>query len=122
MTIQDTSRFSRGLCRSAILALGVFCLALATLAQEKSPPQPVVKHVLLLSLDGMHAVDVANFVKMRPDSALASLTAHAITYTDAQTSLPSNSWPGLLAMVTGGSPFSTGVIFENSYARSLSPP
>jgi len=122
MTIQNTLWFSYRLCRIAVCAVGIFCLSNPTIAQERVTPRPVVKHVLLLSLDGMHAIDLANFVKIRPNSALASLSAHAITYTNAQTSLPSNSWPGLLAMVTGGSPLSTGVIFENSYDRSLSPP
>ena len=81
-----------------------------------------VKRVLLLSLDGLHALDLANYVKARPNSTLAQLSQHGTTYTNARTSLPSNSWPGLLAIVTGGSPLSTGVIFENSYDRSLSPP
>ena len=108
-------------CKTACVAVGILCLSIPTIAQEKSSPRPV-KHILLLSLDGMHAIDVANFVETHPNSALASLSEHAITYTNAQTSLPSNSWPGLLAMVTGGSPSSTGVIFENSYDRSLSPP
>src|SRR5882762_4346510 len=81
-----------------------------------------VKRVLLLSLDGLHALDLANYVKAKPNSTLAQLSQHGITYTNAHTSLPSNSWPGLLAMVTGGSPLSTGVIFENSFDRSLSPP
>ena len=86
------------------------------------PTAPHVKRVLLLSLDGMHALDLANYVKARPNSSLAQLSHHGVTYTNAHTSLPSNSWPGLLAMVTGGSPLSTGVIFENSYDRCLSPP
>jgi hypothetical protein len=81
-----------------------------------------VKRVLLLSLDGLHALDLGNYVKAKPTSTLAQLSRHGITYTNAHTSLPSNSWPGLLAIVTGGSPLSTGVIFENSYDRSLSPP
>src|SRR5882724_1032937 len=81
-----------------------------------------VKRVLLLSLDGLHALDLANYVKARPNSTLAQLSQHGTTYTNARTSLPSNSWPGLLAIVTGGSPLSTGVIFENSFDRSLSPP
>ena len=87
-----------------------------------TPSPPRVKRVLLLSLDGLHALDLANYVKARPNSSLAQLSQHGITYKNARTSLPSNSWPGLLAMVTGGSPLSTGVIFENSYDRSLSPP
>ena len=81
-----------------------------------------IAHVLLLSIDGMHALDLARLTKERSDSALARLSAHGITYTNAHTSFPSNSWPGLLSMVAGGSPNSTGVIFENSYDRSLSPP
>src|SRR2546423_10726664 len=81
-----------------------------------------VQHVLLLSIDGMHSLDLANLVKDRPDSALAKLGLHAVIYSNASTSFPSNSWPGLLSMVTGGSPNVTGVIFENSYDHSLSPP
>lgn len=81
-----------------------------------------VERVLLVSIDGMHGLDLANYIQTKPGSALARLSTHGITYTNAHSSLPSNSWPGLLAMVTGGSPISTGVIFENNYDRSLSPP
>ena len=87
-----------------------------------APRRDSVQHVLLLSIDGMHSIDLANLVKDRPDSALAKLSRHAVTYSNASTSFPSNSWPGLLSMVTGGSPNVTGVIFENSYDRSLSAP
>jgi hypothetical protein len=81
-----------------------------------------VERVLLLSVDGLHALDLAKYVKTKPNSSLAQLSQHGITYTNAHSSLPSNSWPGLLAIVTGGSPLSTGVMFESSYDRSLSPP
>src|SRR5207245_8911669 len=94
----------------------------AQAAPKITPGRPRVERVLLLSLDGLHALDLANYVKARPSSALAQLSQHGLTYTNARSSLPSNSWPGLLAMVTGGSPLSTGVMFENSYDRSLSPP
>ncbi len=104
----------------AFLGAGKVAAAQETPAVTPSPHR--VKRVLLLSLDGLHALDLANYVKARPNSSLAQLSQHGITYKNARTSLPSNSWPGLLAMVTGGSPLSTGVIFENSYDRSLSPP
>jgi len=107
-----------------LLTMGGVVTTLAT-GQARPAERPSalrVKRVLLLSLDGMHALDLANYVKAKPKSSLAQLSQHGITYTNAHTSLPSNSWPGLLAMVTGGSPLSTGVIFENSYDRSLSPP
>src|SRR5256712_11395911 len=89
---------------------------------DSTPRRDSIQHVLLLSIDGMHGLDLANLVKDRPESVLAKLSRHAVTYSNASTSFPSNSWPGLLSMVTGGSPNVTGVIFENSYDRSLSPP
>lgn len=81
-----------------------------------------VQRVLLLSIDGMHSLDLQRLVNERPNSILAQLSAHGVTYSNAFTSFPSNSWPGLLSIVTGGSPGATGVLFENSYDRSLSPP
>jgi len=79
-------------------------------------------HVLLLSIDGLHALDLARYVRLNPNSALAQLTAMGITYTNASASKPSDSFPGLLSMVTGGSPRSTGVFYDDSYDRNLSAP
>lgn len=81
-----------------------------------------VKRVLLLGIDGMHAVDLENFVRANPQSTLAKLKNMAYTYTSASTSRPSDSFPGILAMTTGGSPYSGGVFYEISYDRALSPP
>src|SRR5205823_3006507 len=83
---------------------------------------PAFARVLLLSIDGMHAVDLARFVAIHADSALAQLTASGRTYTQAAATKPSDSFPGLLAMVTGGSPRSTGVYYDDSYDRNLSAP
>jgi len=80
------------------------------------------QHVLLLSIDGMHEQDLARYIRLHPNSALAQLTHLGITYTNASTSKPSDSFPGLLAMVTGGSPRSTGVFYDDSYDRNLSAP
>jgi hypothetical protein len=81
-----------------------------------------VHHVLLLSIDGLHAQDVARYVRLNPHSALAQLTNMGLTYTNAATSKPSDSFPGLLSMVTGGSPRATGVFYDDSYDRKLSAP
>ena len=81
-----------------------------------------IDRVLLLSIDGLHAVDLANYVQNNPGSALAQLSGTGVTYTNASTSKPSDSFPGLLSMVTGGSPRSTGVFYDDAYDRSLSPP
>src|SRR5437868_2251993 len=107
---------------SLVFTTGVNKVASAQTAPALASGTHSVERVLLLSLDGLHALDLANYIKAKPDSNLAQLSQHGITYTNAHSSLPSNSWPGLLAIVTGGSPLSTGVMFENSYDRSLSPP
>jgi hypothetical protein len=106
----------------ASVAAALVCVAAQRSARNSLPNRRRVQHVLLISIDGFHAVDLANYMKMRPASALARLSSHGITYTNASTSFPSNSWPGLTALITGGSSVSTGIIFENNYDRSLSPP
>ena len=80
------------------------------------------KHVLLISVDGMHALDLSNYVAAHPNSTLAQLSAHGRTYTNATTSQPSDSFPGLAGLVTGGSPTTTGFWYDVSYNRKLSPP
>ncbi len=85
----------------------------------QNPSSVTVRRVLLLSVDGLHGLDLANFVRSHPNSALAKLSSSGITYTEASSSKPSNSFPGLLSLVTGGSPISTGVWYEGAYARTL---
>src|SRR5215831_10824966 len=79
-------------------------------------------HVLLLSVDGFHRQDLSRWVRSHPNSALAGLTRHGVTYTNATTTTPSDSFPGLLALVTGGTPKSTGVYYDDSYDRTLYAP
>jgi len=81
-----------------------------------------IKHVLLISVDGLHALDVARYVESHPKSALATLSQHGITYTNARTPAHTDSFPGLLALVTGGSPISHGLFYDVSYDRSLFDP
>src|SRR5262249_49644059 len=96
-------------------------LVLAPWARTE-PAAGTALHVLLISVDGLHAVDLARYTSGHPQSALAELGRHGVTYTNASTPWPSDSFPGLLALVTGGSPVSTGVLYDDSYDRALSPP
>src|ERR1700761_1403463 len=89
-----------------------------------------VKHVLLLSIDGMHAVDfyncahgIAGVNDGNPYCPnLAALGQTGINYVGVTSSKPSDSFPGLAALVTGGSPRSTGLYYDVAYDRSLDPP
>jgi len=109
-----------------LLAVSVTLLPVLSLqrlqAQNNSGNAAHIDHVLLLSIDGLHAQDLARYITLHPHSALAHLTHVGLTYTQASTSKPSDSFPGLLAMVTGGSPRSTGVFYDDSYDRNLSAP
>lgn len=81
-----------------------------------------VSHVLLISVDGLHSLDLSNYVYSHPNSTLAALTGHGLTYTNNPTSSPSDSFPGLAALVTGGSPVTTGFWYDVTWNRALSPP
>jgi hypothetical protein len=81
-----------------------------------------VQHVLLISVDGLHALDLANFVSSHHDSTLALLSRSGVTYTNASTSSPSDSFPGLATLITGGSPTTAGLWYDVTYNRALSPP
>jgi hypothetical protein len=79
------------------------------------------KHVLLISVDGMHAVDLTNWIKNHPASNFALLANHGIIYPNAYTTAPSDSYPGMLAQVTGGTPKAAGLFYDDSYDREEYP-
>ena len=53
---------------------------------------------------------------------MAGLAQHGTTYANAFTTKPSDSFPGLLAQLTGGTSKSTGVYYDDSYDRTLFAP
>jgi hypothetical protein len=81
-----------------------------------------IRHVLLISIDGMHAVDFKNCVASRTCPHLAELGETGVTYTRTTTSRPSDSLPGLMALVTGGTPRTVGAYYDVAYDRVLAPP
>ena len=99
-------------------------------AEDDSYGEHHIKHVLLLSIDGMHAVDflncsngVAGVNGGEPYCPnLAALGKNAINYTAASTSRPSDSFPGLMSIVTGATPKTMGIYYDVSYDRSLDAP
>ena len=89
-----------------------------------------IKHVLLISIDGMHAVDFQNCVNGISGANggapycpnLAGLATTGINYVAANTSKPSDSFPGLMNIVTGATPRTMGVYYDVAYDRSLDGP
>jgi hypothetical protein len=86
-----------------------------------------VKHVLLLSIDGMHAVDFYNCSHGIAGANsgdpycpnLAALGKTGINYVATSSSKPSDSAPGLMALVTGGTPRTTGIYYDVAFDRTL---
>lgn len=104
----------------AILLAGAALLgAMAAARADDDRRGAGVQHVLLISVDGMHEVDLRLWVRNHPRGALAKLARRGTTYRNAYTTLPSDSFPGMLAQVTGGTPASTGVYYDDSFDRTL---
>jgi hypothetical protein len=114
----------------AILTLGAACSAVSAIAQDNDFGKGPIKHVLLISVDGMHAVDFANCASGMSTvnsgepycPALAALGKTGVNYVAASTSKPSDSFPGLISIVTGGSPALTGIYYDVAYSRNLDAP
>jgi hypothetical protein len=120
-----TRRLSAGLAACALLLTTSPGFA----ADQAKNPSPI-KHVLLISIDGMHAVDFINCANGIAGANgglpycpnLAGLKTNALNYLDATTSKPSDSFPGLMAIVSGGTPRSVGAFYDVAYDRSLDAP
>jgi hypothetical protein len=80
------------------------------------------QHVLLISIDGMHALDFENCVSSNTCPTLKALAKTGVNYTRTSTSKPSDSFPGLMAIVTGGTPKTVGAYYDVAYDRVLAPP
>ena len=113
------------------LALAAISLTgVAAHAQENERHHDKIKHVLLLSVDGMHAVDFKNCAEGIPGvnggepycPHLAGLKHTGVDYVAASTSRPSDSFPGLMSIVSGATPRTMGVYYDVAYDRSLDAP
>jgi len=116
--------------KTQISAAAIGALALAGSAVSGAAQEGRIRHVLLLSIDGMHALDFVNCANGVPGvnggkpycPNLAALKQTGVDYVDASTSKPSDSFPGLMALVSGGSPRTVGAYYDVAYDRSLNPP
>jgi hypothetical protein len=114
----------------ALLSLIAACSVGTAIAADNDFHHGHIKRVLLISVDGMHAVDFENCAKGVSTinhgepycPALAALSKTGVNYVAASTSKPSDSFPGLTAIVTGGSSALTGVYYDVAYSRNFDAP
>jgi Type I phosphodiesterase / nucleotide pyrophosphatase len=107
---------------AALAVAASACAASLALAEDHGDHQAQSQHVLLVSIDGMHALDLQNCVAANTCPNLAALGAVGVNYTRTSTSKPSDSFPGLMALVTGGTPKLVGAYYDVAYDRVLAPP
>jgi len=114
------------------VALGALTLAvgLGAKAHAGINNRNGIRHVLLISVDGFHALDYLNCSNGIAGvnggapycPSLAALAKTGVNYLDTSTSKPSDSFPGLMALMTGGAPRTMGVNYDVAYDRVLNPP
>ncbi|HKC29134.1 MAG TPA: alkaline phosphatase family protein [Jatrophihabitans sp.] len=114
-----------GIVSAGVAAAGVLAASAVAGVQATASPaggSPKAQHVLLLSIDGMHQSDLSWYVENHPSSALAKLVSNGSEFTNAKTTFPSDSFPGMVAQLTGGGPGTTGVYYDDTYNHALLPP
>lgn len=116
-------------CITLVAACVMGCAFFVAAQIPEQYPKPLVhtpsdhpaQHVLLLTVDGLRGSDLARWVLRHPGSTLANLSAQGVTYTNAHTPI-ANGTAGLLAIATGGTPISTGILAGAGYDHRLSSP
>jgi hypothetical protein len=106
------------------LLFGLIVAGLAVAAASvsvASPGRPAAKHVLLISVDGLHQSDLDWYVANHPSSELAKLAHGGAEFSNAHTADPSDSDPGGTALMTGGDPRATGVYYDVAYSHGVFP-
>jgi hypothetical protein len=110
---------------AAVLGIGGFAAAASATAATSAPASAghssPIKHVLLISVDGLHQQDLAWYVHAYPNSVLAKLYGKGLEYSGAMTPFPSDSTPGMTAQVTGGDPRTTGLYYDDTFNHDVFP-
>ena len=107
-----------GAAAAAIVAGAIGVTAAGVSAHPNDHQGQTIKHVLLISVDGLHQSDLKWYVANHPNSELAKLANGGLEFSNAHTVVPSDSDPGGTALMTGGDPRATGVYYDVEYNHS----
>ena len=120
------ARINRGVLTALTLVVVATGISAAAVFAHPSPDhgrhhESNVAHVLLVSVDGLHQSDLEWYVAHHPGSELAKLAGGGAEYARANTPIPSDSFPGMVAQVTGGNPRTTGIYYDDEYSHAVLP-
>ena len=105
---------------TAALGLGLGLISPAPVRADDGGNK--IRHVLVISIDGMHSHDMQTWIANNPTSALAGLAATGVNYTNAFTTQPSDSIPSTVGIFTGASPSLGGMYYDDAWHRVWAPP
>jgi hypothetical protein len=120
--VRMRSRSTVGVAAGLCAVVAAFGSSSTAIAKQQTAAAAPASHVLLLSVDGLHQPDLTWWIHAHPYGNIARLVRGGVEYDNASTPIPSDSFPGLVAQITGGNPATTGIYYDDTYNRSLLPP
>jgi len=78
-------------------------------APSAGPLAGIIKHVAVISVDGMHSSDIAKYLAIRPQAFIGTMLKTGYEYANAYSTAPSDSFPGTVAQYTGATPAYAGI-------------
>jgi len=99
------------------LAVILACLT-GTCASGQFLAKNQVRHILLISIDGMTELDYQLWVKNNPTSAIGQLAAEGVHYSNAYATKPGDSIPATVGIFTGATPAVAGLYYDDAYNRA----
>ncbi len=77
--------------------------------------------VIIISIDGLHQADLSDPALAGQLANLLSLRKEGLSFAHATGPTPADSFPGTLAYLTGATPATTGIYYDDMYFRDLLP-
>src|SRR3954451_17524788 len=114
------ARHSGGIMRSGFARATAAAVALLLAARPTlAAPPPTIpapsQHVLVLSIDGLHDVDLTDPATAQYLPTITDLMSHGLHYANAHAVTPTDNFPNVLAQFTGAHPKTTGIYYDESY-------
>jgi hypothetical protein len=100
------------------LAVSILACLTGTFASGQYLAKNQVRHILLISVDGMTELDYQLWVKNNPTSAIGQLAAQGMHYSNAYGTKPGDSIPATVGIFTGASPAVAGMYYDDTYNRA----
>jgi hypothetical protein len=100
------------------LAVSILACLTGSFASAQVLAKNQVRHILLISVDGMTELDYQLWVKNNPTSAIGQLATQGLHYTNAYGTKPGDSIPATVGIFTGATPAVAGLYYDDSYNRA----